>query len=56
MDEMQYRKPSVKTVLGITKLKKRVNKALGMNKLLAPFRALKNFQRRMLRRATTVQR
>jgi hypothetical protein len=51
MDEMRYRKPSVKTVLGITKMKKRVNKALGINKLLAPFRAIGNYQRRLLRRA-----
>ena len=51
MDEMRYRKPSVKTVLGITKMKKRLNKALGINKLLAPFRAVGNYQRRLLRRA-----
>jgi hypothetical protein len=51
MDEMRYRKPSVKTVLGITKMKKRLNKTLGINKLLAPFRAVGNYQRRLLRRA-----
>lgn len=51
MDEMRYRKPSVKTVLGVTKMKKRIRKALGINKILAPFRAVKNYQRRMLRRA-----
>ena len=51
MDEMRYRKPSVKTVLGITKMKKRLNKALGINKILAPFRAVGNYQRRILRRA-----
>lgn len=51
MDEMRYRKPSVKTMLGITKLKKRVKKALGINTLLAPFRAVRNYQRRLLRRA-----
>lgn len=51
MDEMRYRKPSVKTVLGITKMKKRLNKALGLNKLLAPFRAVGNYQRRLLRQA-----
>ena len=51
MDEMRYRKPSVKTVLGITKMKKRLNKALGINKLLVPFRAVGNYQRRLLRRA-----
>lgn len=49
--KMRYRKPSVKTVLGVTKLKKRVKKALGINKLLWPFRAVNNYQRGMLRRA-----
>lgn len=51
MSNMRYRKPSVKSLLGITKLKKRVKKALGINKVLAPFRAVNNYQRRMLRRA-----
>lgn len=51
MDEMRYRKPSVKTVLGITTMKKRIKKALGINTLLAPFRAVKHYQRRLLRRA-----
>jgi hypothetical protein len=51
MGEMRYRKPSVKTLLGVTKWKKRAKKALGINKLLAPFRAVNNYQRRMLRRA-----
>jgi hypothetical protein len=51
MANMRYRKPSVKTVLGVTKLKKRVKKALGINAVLAPFRAVNNYQRRMLRRA-----
>ncbi len=51
MGEMRYRKPSVKTLLGVTKWKKRAKKALGINKLLAPFRAVSNYQRRMLRRA-----
>jgi hypothetical protein len=51
MSNMRYRKPSVKTVLGVTKWKKRVKKALGINKLLWPFRAVNNYQRRMLRRA-----
>ena len=49
--KMRYRKPSVKTVLGVTKLKKRVKKSLGLNKLLWPFRAVNNYQRRILRRA-----
>ncbi|HEU5368157.1 MAG TPA: hypothetical protein VFU69_06820 [Ktedonobacterales bacterium] len=51
MSNIRYRKPSVKSLLGITRLKKRVKKALGINKVLAPFRAVNNYQRRMLRRA-----
>ncbi len=51
MSNMRYRKPSVRSLLGMTRLKKRVKKALGINKLLAPFRAIKNYQRRLLRRA-----
>jgi hypothetical protein len=51
MSNMRYRKPSVSSLLGITRLKKRVKKALGINKLLWPFRAVNNYQRRMLRRA-----
>jgi hypothetical protein len=51
MSNRRYRKPSVSTVLGITRLKKRAKKALGINKLLWPFRAVKNYQRRLLRRA-----
>jgi hypothetical protein len=51
MSNMRYRKPSVSSLLGITRLKKRVKKALGINKLLWPFRAVNNYQRRVLRRA-----
>ena len=51
MSKARYRKPSVSTLLGITKWKKRVKKALGINKLLWPFRAVPNYKRRMLRRA-----
>ena len=50
MAKMRYRKPSPKTLLGWTKLKKRVKKALGVNAVLRPFRALGNYKRRMLRR------
>ena len=49
MAKMRYRKPSPKTLLGWTKLKKRVKKALGVNAVLRPFRALGNYKRRMLR-------
>src|SRR5262249_49747122 len=51
MEKPRYRKPSVSTVLGVTQVKKRVKKALGINTLLAPFRAVGNYQRRLLRRA-----
>lgn len=51
MPEMRYRKPSARTLLGLTRLKKRAKKALGINKLLWPFRAVGNYKRRMLRRA-----
>jgi hypothetical protein len=51
MAKMRYRKPSPKTLLGLTKLKKRLKKALGVNAVLRPFRALSNYKRRMLRRA-----
>ena len=51
MAKMRYRKPSPKTLLGVTKLKKRLKKALGVNAILRPFRAFTNFKRRMLRRA-----
>ena len=48
---MRYRKPSPKTLLGMTTLKKRLKKALGVNAALRPFRALGNYKRRVLRRA-----
>ncbi|HEY7349880.1 MAG TPA: hypothetical protein VH599_16300 [Ktedonobacterales bacterium] len=51
MAKMRYRKPSVKTLLGVTKWKKRAKKALGINKVLAPFRAVNNYKRRALRQA-----
>ena len=51
MAQMRYRKPSPKTLLGVTKWKKRVKRALGINKLLWPFRAVGNYRRRVLRRA-----
>jgi hypothetical protein len=51
MAQMRYRKPSVKTLLGVTKWKKRAKKALGINVVLKPFRLVGNYQRRVLRRA-----
>ncbi len=47
----RYRRPSWKTALGITKAKKRTNKALGITTVKRPFRAPGNFKRRMLRKA-----
>jgi hypothetical protein len=40
----------LKTVLGITKAKKHVNKALGITALKKPFRAPGNARRRALRK------
>ena len=51
MSQMRYRKPSVKTLLGVTKWKKRAKKALGVNAVMKPFRLVGNYKRRMLRQA-----
>jgi hypothetical protein len=48
---IRYRKPSMKTMLGVTKAKKRVNKSLGITAVKRPFRASGNYKRRVLRRA-----
>jgi hypothetical protein len=48
---LRYRRPSLKTALGITKAKRRVRKATGYYAVTRPFRAPGNFKRRMLRRA-----
>jgi hypothetical protein len=45
-----YRRPSLNTALGITRAKKRANKALGITALKRPFRAPQNAKRRALRR------
>lgn len=47
----RYRRPSVKTMLGVTRAKKRLNKELGITAIKRPFRAPGNAKRRMLRRA-----
>lgn len=47
----RYRRPSMKTMLGVTKAKKRMNRALGITAVKRPFRAPGNMKRRMLRRA-----
>lgn len=46
----RYRRPSVKTMLGITKAKKRLKKDLGITAVMRPFRAPGNMKRRALRR------
>ena len=51
MPEMRYRKPSAKTVLGLTKLKKRAKKALGITAIMKPFRMIGNYKRKVLRQA-----
>jgi hypothetical protein len=47
----RYRRPSINTMLGVTKAKKRIKKQLGVNAVMAPFRAPKNLERRVLRKA-----
>jgi hypothetical protein len=47
----RYRRPSLKTALGITRAKKRFNRASGITAMKKPFRAPGNFKRKMLRRA-----
>ena len=37
---MRYRKPSLKTALGVTKAKKKINKAVGLNKV----NSVKNYE------------
>ncbi|HET8913878.1 MAG TPA: hypothetical protein VFN23_20565 [Ktedonobacteraceae bacterium] len=51
MARLYYRRPSLKTELGITREKKRMNRRLGITAVKRPFRAPGNFKRRMLRRA-----
>jgi hypothetical protein len=46
----RYRRPSLNTVLGITRAKKRANRALGITALKRPFRAPQNARRRALRK------
>jgi hypothetical protein len=47
---IRYRRPSVKTMLGITRAKKRMNRQLGITAIKRPFRAPGNMKRRVLRR------
>jgi hypothetical protein len=50
MKLFRYRRPSLKTLLGITKAKKRVKKELGITEALKPFRWWTNTKRRFKRR------
>jgi len=45
----RYRRPSVKTILGVTKAKKRIKKQLGITAVMRPLRAPGNAKRRVLR-------
>lgn len=49
MKLFRYRRPSLKTVLGVTRAKKQLNKALGVNKIMAPFRWWPNQKRKLKR-------
>lgn len=46
----RYRRPSLKTLLGITKAKKRLKNELGITATLKPFRAWGNVKRRFKRK------
>jgi len=50
MKLFRYRKPSLKTALGLTRAKKQVKKALGITQATRPLRAATNFERRMKRK------
>jgi len=51
MKIFRYRKPSLSTALGITKLKKQTNKKTGITAAMRPFRAKNNFIRKIKRQA-----
>jgi hypothetical protein len=50
MKFLRYRRPSWKTILGVTKAKKKIKKDLGITALLKPFRWWPNEKRRIKRR------
>ncbi len=47
---MRYRRPSLKTALGITRAKRRLKRQLGITAVMRPYRAPGNYKRRALRR------
>lgn len=51
MKLFRYRKPSLKTMLGVTKAKKQAKKKLGITAAMKPIRAPKNAVRTMKRNA-----
>jgi hypothetical protein len=51
MKLFRYRKPSVKTALGITKAKRRIKKKSGYYAATKPTRAVSNAKRRVKRKA-----
>jgi hypothetical protein len=50
MKLFRYRRPSLNTLLGITKATKRVKKELGITAVMKPFRAWTNAKRRFKRK------
>jgi len=50
MKFFRYRRPSLKTLLGITKAKRQIKRDLGITALLNPFRWLPNQKRRIKRK------
>lgn len=50
MKFFRYRRPSLKTLLGVTKAKKRLKKELGITALMKPVRWLPNQKRRLKRK------
>jgi hypothetical protein len=48
---VRYRRPSLKTALGVTKAKRRIGKATGFYALTKPLRWRTNTKRTVLRRA-----
>jgi hypothetical protein len=50
MKFFRYRRPSFKSILGVTKAKKRVKKELGITEAMKPFRWWTNTKRRFKRK------
>ena len=50
MKSFRYRRPSLKTLLGITKAKKRIKKELGITEFMKPFRWWTNTKRQFKRK------